>query len=38
MNVRVSVRFAAVPISRVGMLVVLGWGVWKFVLHGRLFL
>ena len=21
-----------------GMLVVLGWGVWKFVLHGRLFL
>jgi cytoskeletal protein RodZ len=22
----------------IGMLVVLGWGVWKFVLHGRLFL
>jgi cytoskeletal protein RodZ len=34
---RLDSRWIGVAVM-IGMLVVLGWGVWKFVLHGRLFL
>jgi cytoskeletal protein RodZ len=34
---RLDSRWIGVAVM-IGMLFVLGWGVWKFVLHGRLFL
>lgn len=36
-NTRIDSRWVGVAFM-IGVLAVLGWGVWKFVLHGRLFL